>query len=110
MGAAKVPVDYIVRPDWDDHDEKILDDDETRRYRMPLTGENFKRDNKLVYQMLKLACIKSDAWTLIQSFDRAADGRKAWLALVGHYDGTGELTKRVERAGQKRPFTLALQG
>ena len=68
---------------------------------MPLTGENFKRDNKLVYQMLKWACIKSDAWTWIQSFDRAADGRKAWLALVGHYDGTGELNKRVERAKEE---------
>jgi len=101
MGAAKVPVDYIVRPDWDNHDKLFLDDDETRRYQMPLTGENFKRDNKLVYQMLKSACIKSDAWTWIQSFDRAADGRKAWLALVGHYNGTGELNKRVERAKEE---------
>jgi hypothetical protein len=51
--------------------------------------------------MLKSACIKSDAWTWIQSFDRAADGRKTWLALVGHYDGTGELNKRVERAKEE---------
>jgi hypothetical protein len=101
MGAAKVPVDYIVRPDWDDHDELFLDDNETRRYQMLLTGENFKRDNKLVYQMLKLVCIKSDAWTWIQSLDRAADGRKAWLALLGHYNGTGELNKRVERAKEE---------
>ena len=101
MGAAKVPVDYIVRPEWDDDDELFLDDDEMRRYQMPLEGENFKRDNKLVYQMLKSACIKSDAWTWIQSFDRAADGRKAWLSLVGHYDGTGELSKRVERAKEE---------
>ena len=102
MGAAKVlPIDYIVRPEWDDDDELFLDDDEMRGYQMPLEGENFKRDNKLVYQMLKSACIKSDAWTLIQSFDRAADGRKAWLSLVGHYNGTGELSKRVERAKEE---------
>jgi hypothetical protein len=48
MGAAKVPVDYNVRPDWDDHDKLFLDDNKTRQYQMPLTGENFKRDNKLV--------------------------------------------------------------
>ena len=66
-----------------------------------LEVENFKRDNMLVYQMLKSACIKSDAWTWIQSFDRAADGRKAWLSLVGHYDGTGEMSKRVERAKEE---------
>ena len=101
LGAAKVPIDYIVRPDIDEHEELFLDDDEERRYQMPLTGENFRRDNKLVYTMLKAACIKSDAWTWIQDCDRTANGRKAWLALVEHYDGSGELNKRVERAKEE---------
>ena len=95
MGAAKFPIDYVVRPDVDD-DYEPMDDDEERRYQIPLTGENFKRDNKLVYTLLKLACIKTDAWTWIQSYDRTSNGRQAWLALVAHYDGTGELNKRVE--------------
>ena len=51
--------------------------------------------------MLKSAWIKTDAWNWIQSFDRTADGRKAWLALDGHYDGLGELNKRVERAKEE---------
>ena len=91
MGAAKVLVDYFVqRPEWDDDTvELFLDDDKMRYFQMPLTGENFKCDNKLVYQMLKSACIKSNAWTWIQSFDRTADRRKAWPALVGHNDGRG---------------------
>ncbi|KAI2511242.1 hypothetical protein MHU86_3208 [Fragilaria crotonensis] len=72
-----------------------------RRFQMPLEGENFKRDNKLVFQILKSACIKSDAWTWIQSYDRTANGRRAWLALVAHYDGTGELNKRVEKAKEE---------
>ena len=33
--------------------------------------------------------------------DCAADSRKAWLSLVGHYNGTGELSKRVERAKEE---------
>ena len=37
--------------------------------------------------MLKSACIKSDAWAWIRSY-----------ALVQHYDGSGKLSKRVERA------------
>ncbi len=57
---------------------------------MPLEGKNFKCHNKLVFQILKLACIKSNALTRIQHFDCTAIGRKAWLALVEHYDGTGE--------------------
>ena len=87
-----------MRPTWDEDDELFLTDDEKRRYEMPIEGKNFKHDNKLVFQMLKSACIKSDAWAWIRLYDRAADGRKAWLALVQHYDGSGELSKRVERA------------
>ncbi len=101
MGAAKLPVDYIVCSKWDDTDEPFLDDDKMRRFQKPLTGENFKCANKLVYQMLKSACVKSDAWTWLQSFNCTADGKKAWLALVGHYDGTGELNERVKRPKQE---------
>ncbi len=101
MGAAKVPVVYVVRTDEDDL--YVFDDDEERRsmYQMPLTDENFKRDNKLVYGMLKAACVKSDAWTWIQDYDKNANGRKAWQALIAHYDGTGELNKPVERAKEE---------
>ncbi|KAI2503355.1 hypothetical protein MHU86_11075 [Fragilaria crotonensis] len=88
MGAAKFPIDCVVRPEIDDEYEPV-NDDEQRRYQIPLTGENFKRNNKLVYTLLKSACIKTDAWTWIQSYDRTSNGRQAWLALVAHYDGTG---------------------
>ncbi len=100
LGAAKVPVVYVVREDID-NDYEFEDDDDERMHQMPLIGENFKRDNKLVYNMLKSACIKTDAWTWIQDHDRTANGRKAWKALVRHYDGTGELNKRVERAKEE---------
>jgi hypothetical protein len=39
-GAAKVPIDYIVRPKWYDTDKLILDDNKIRRFQMPLEGEN----------------------------------------------------------------------
>ncbi|KAI2489217.1 hypothetical protein MHU86_25377 [Fragilaria crotonensis] len=100
LGAAKVPLVYVVRPEVGE-DYKFEDEEEVRVYQMPLTGENFKRDNKLVYNMLKAACVKSDAWTWIQDHDKSANGRKAWLALVDHYDGTGELNKRIERAKEE---------
>ena len=99
-GAAGVPVDYVVRPELDFDDELFdYDDDEQRRlYEMPLTGTNYKHDNRLVYGMLKAACIRTDAWIWIQTCDTTYNGRKAWLALVEHYDGDSELGKRVHRA------------
>ena len=54
--------------------------------------------------MLKAACIKSDAWTWIQDCDRTANRRKTWLALMAHYDGSGELNKHVERAKEERAW------
>jgi hypothetical protein len=63
MGAAEVPIDYIVRPEWEYTDNLFLDDDKMRRFQMPLEGENFMRDNELVFQILKSACITSDART-----------------------------------------------
>ena len=68
IGAAKVPIDYIVRPEWDDTEDGLfLDDNKMRHFQMPLEGKNLKRDNKLVFQILKLACIKSNAWSWIQT-------------------------------------------
>jgi hypothetical protein len=101
MGAAKVPLAYVVCAEIESATYEFEDEEEERMYQMPLNGENFKRDNKLVYNMLKSACIKTDAWTWIQDHDKSSNGRKAWLTLVGHYDGTGELNKRLERAKEE---------
>jgi hypothetical protein len=100
LGAAKVPIDYIIRTEHDDLDHEMLfmEDDELRKYQMPLEGQNFKHDNRLVYKMLKAACVDTDAWAWIESNDPSADGRKAWLALINHYDGYGELNKRIQRS------------
>lgn len=100
LGTAKVPLAYVVRDDRKNIDD-LIDDDMQRMHQMPLHGENFKRDSKLVYNMLKSACIDTDAWTWIQDNDAVSNGRKAWLALVAHYDGSGELNKRMERAKEE---------
>ena len=99
-GAARVPIDYVVRTDVP-IGYAFQDEDEERKYQMPMAGENYRRDNKLVYGMLKAACVKSDAWTWIQDYDRTSDGRGAWQALINHYDGTGELNKRLERSKEE---------
>ena len=98
MGAAKVPLDYVVRPELEDSDDELFfEDDEERRYQMSLEGQNYRHDNELVYKLLKAAFVDTDAWAWIQKSDPAADGRKAWLSLVAHYGGYGELNKHVNR-------------
>ena len=48
--------------------------------------------------MSKAACVDTDPWVWIQKNVPSANGRKAWLTLVAHYDSYGELNKRVQRA------------
>ena len=98
LGAARVPVDYIIRED-DPADELWFTEEQERKYQMPLEGPNFKNDNKLVYKMLKVACVDTAAWAWLEKFDSTSDGRKAcWMALVEYYDGYGELNKQTTRA------------
>ena len=98
LGAAGVPIDYIIRPEVEDSkDELFWEEDKRQCYQMPLEGQNFKHDNKLVCKLLKAACVDTDAWAWIQKNDPSANARKAWLVLIAHYHGYGELNKRVQR-------------
>ena len=94
-GATKVPIVYVICDNIED-DHVFTDDEQQRMYQMPLTGENIKKDNKCVYNIVKAACVKTDAWTWIQDHDLSANGCKAWQALITHYDGVGELNKRAK--------------
>ncbi len=99
LKAAGVPINYIICPEVECSNNKLFwDNNEPRHYQMPLKGSNFKHDNKLVYKLLKAACVDTDACAWIQKNDPSANNRKAWLALVVHYNGYGELNKQVKRA------------
>jgi hypothetical protein len=100
LGAARVPIDYVVRED-DPDDELWFTEEQERKYQMPLEGPNFKQDNKLVYKMLKAACVDTAAWAWLEKYDPTSDGRKAWMALLAHYNGYGELNKRTTRAKEE---------
>jgi hypothetical protein len=108
LGEAGVPIEYIIRPEFQYSDDKLFWEDERRRYQMPLEGQNFKLDNKLVYKLLKAACVDTDVWAWIQKNDPSADGRKAWLAFIAHYDGCGEL-KQASTKSQNGAVKASLQ-
>ena len=53
LGAAQVPINYIIREEDPGTEELFFTEEEERYYQMPLEGQNFKHNNKLVYNMLK---------------------------------------------------------
>ena len=61
LGAAGIPLNYIIRPEVEDIDDELFwKDNERRRYKMPLEGQNFKHDNILVYKLLNTDALGVD--------------------------------------------------
>lgn len=101
MGAAKVPLAYVlVRADIESAIYVFEDEDEERIYQMPLNSKNFKRESwfKIFFNLRALRQMLGPGF---QDHNKLSNGRKFWLTLVGHYDGTGELNKRLEDAKEE---------
>ena len=99
MGAVKVPVNYVVRLEWDNHDELSWMMTRITRCRLKVRTLGVTTS---WYTRCQSRLALSPTPGRIWSFDRTgADGRNAWLSLVGNYNGTGESNKRVERAKEE---------
>lgn len=87
---------YVVR-DEEEPDE-FESEEQRRMYQLPLEGEAYEMDNATTYRKLKAFLIETPGYTWIEAFDTAEDGRGAYLAWTGHYNGQGELSKRTALA------------
>lgn len=67
-------------------------------YNAPLVGAAYEADNIKVHTVLVELTTGTPAADWIKQYSRAQDGRGAWLALVRHYDGASEGTRRVSAA------------
>jgi hypothetical protein len=99
VGASGVTLNYVVRPVA--VPETFIDARERLIYETTHEGHSYRRDNSEVYKTLQAAMDaedKTSGWPYVKPFERAQDGRAAWLALVQHYGAGGEEKKRVELA------------
>jgi len=96
-GRNDVPLYYVIRKDRDEQ-EQFSSEMEEKIYLASHRGERFRSDNRKVFQLLTELLSGTPAWTWISKFERAEDGKKAMKALRSHYDGPGEVEKRVAYA------------
>ena len=82
-----------------------VDSVERRIYEITIKDANdqnttwFEIDNRAVWSLLVGACRNNNqAWAHIQLCQTRQDGRAAWLALVGIYEGSGETDRRETAA------------
>ena len=74
------------------------DDFEERMFQMKLTGQEYNLDHRTLYVKLKAFLIRSAGYTWIKRYNNAANGCTAFQAWVEHYNGAGELNKRMALA------------
>jgi hypothetical protein len=50
---------------------EFVDDAKRHMYQLPLTGEAYSMDNKLVYHLLKSFLVNTSGWTWIEPYDKS---------------------------------------
>ena len=92
-GVLREPLHYVVCPA--ETPAQFMTNEEERMYQFPLEGGSFELDNQVVYRKLKAFLIDSPGWAWIEPHDTAENGRAAYMAWTAHYNGQGELSKRM---------------
>jgi hypothetical protein len=96
-GVSGVPLSYVIRKNVPGG-HAIITESERLVSAAPLTGRVFQSDTQKVYRILKSVTVGTDAWEWIKVYDSNQDGRLAFKALREHYDGPGEIDKRISLA------------
>ena len=96
IGSLRVPLRYVVRAQVTP--TTFATENERRMYQIPLAGESYDDDNHRVYRLLKEYLINTPGWAWIEPFDATENGREAFWAWSNHYNGQGELSKRMQLA------------
>jgi hypothetical protein len=100
IGAADVPLIYVVRVPHENEENWIPPEAETDIYAMRLDGPEFDQDNKAVYTLLYNCCNhekaagRTEAMAWINPFFVAQDGRAAFAAFRNHFEGVGAMNVR----------------
>ncbi len=116
-GTGKIPLNYVIRPVVNPDPTATYESESERSVAMaPLAGPEFDRDNAKVYGILKQLCVDGPGRTYILPFDKARNGRAAFLALRAHYEQDSfrnrskkdayDLLQAIHYTGEKRGFTF----
>lgn len=95
-GAQGEDLRYVVRPD--NPPAEFESEQQRRMFQLPLTGVAYDRDNATVFRDLKAMNLNTTGDPWIQPFESTEDGRGAWMAWTDHFNGQGELSKRINLA------------
>lgn len=94
-GASGVPLRYVIHKDIPVGYE-FANDQEELINTCPLVGAVFDEDNRKVFAIIKQSIAETPNWDWIYTLNQAQDGRAAMQMLHAHFDGPGEVEKRMQ--------------
>lgn len=99
VGVNGVKLSYVIRENVDPAVDDDFDDFESRAIACaPLDGPSFKADAKRVHQLLKSFMQGGPGEEWISKSDRSMNGRDTLQALVNHFGGEGNSSRRITEA------------
>ena len=98
-GGSGVPLNYVIRKDV--AETYVFEDDmEALIHACPVEGAIFDQDNRKVFGIIKQSVSDTTNWDWIKTLNRSQNGRIAMQTLRNHFDGPGEVEKRIALANQ----------
>ena len=111
-GATGLSLLYVVRlednnsADYVEDPTPDLTDDSIFNSSTILRGSYFNEDNRSVYNILSKHLLGTHGQNYLESFKSKRDGRSAWLALRGHYEGDSYIDLYRKKAYDKLQRTF----
>jgi hypothetical protein len=118
-GKYNIPLAYIIRENEVPVPNQAYQSEHHRLIEVtPLMGIEFEEDNGCVFDQLKSWTINGPAWTWMRAYNSIRDRRRAWLALVNHFEGDAQRDRVKDQAyaaiaaakyyGKKKYFTFEM--
>jgi hypothetical protein len=107
IGAADVPIIYVIRPSHDDDEDwepDVTNPAEVDMYAMRLDGPEYRQDRQAVFTLLYNCCNheratgRREALAWIEPHIESQDGRAAFESFRAHFEGEGPSAMRRNQA------------
>lgn len=98
-GVSGIPLAYVIRKEILDVDDYVFENEVERLiHEAPHEGPAFAADNQQVYRIIQSKLVGTENYEWISKYETSQDGRSTMNTLRTHYDGPGEVKRRIARA------------
>ena len=98
-GVSGIPLAYVIRKEiLDVEDYEFENEVERLIHEAPHDGPAFAADNQQVYRIIQSKLVGTENYEWISQYETSQDGRSTMNTLRTHYDGPGEIKRRIARA------------